>query len=61
MAAARQAAHDLGGQHFWLGVWERNLRAISFYKKAGFVDVGSTDFAVGADRQRDRVLVTGIP
>jgi ribosomal protein S18 acetylase RimI-like enzyme len=57
MAAAREAARELGGEHLWLSVWERNPRAIAFYTKVGFVDVGSTDFYVGPDRQTDRVLV----
>ncbi|HEX5715660.1 MAG TPA: GNAT family N-acetyltransferase [Thermoanaerobaculia bacterium] len=57
MSAVHQAASELGGQHLWLGVWEHNPRAIAFYTKVGFVDVGSKDFYVGSDRQTDRVLV----
>jgi ribosomal protein S18 acetylase RimI-like enzyme len=57
MAAAKAAAREFGGQHLWLSVWERNPRALSFYKKEDFVDVGSTDFYVGSDRQTDRVLL----
>jgi len=57
MSAVHQVARELGGQHLWLSVWERNPRAIAFYTKVGFVDVGSTDFYVGPDRQTDRVLV----
>jgi diamine N-acetyltransferase len=40
----------------WLGVWERNGRAIAFYVKWGFVDVGSHVFVLGGDRQTDRIL-----
>lgn len=57
MAEAKTAARDLGGCHIWLGVWERNPRAIAFYLKSGFVERGTKDFMVGADRQTDRVLV----
>ena len=57
MSAVREAAREFGGRHIWLGVWERNPRAIAFYTKVGFVDVGSTVFYVGPDRQTDRVLV----
>ena len=60
MAAARAAAREFGGQHLWLGVWERNPRALSFYRKEGFVDVGSHDFYVGPDRQTDRLLVASL-
>jgi GNAT superfamily N-acetyltransferase len=57
MDAALDAALDLGGAVAWLSVWERNPRARAFYAKCGFIDVGETTFMVGADRQRDRVLV----
>lgn len=57
MAAAREAARELGGRSLWLGVWEKNHRAIAFYEKHGFRDVGSHDFWVGSDRQTDRVMV----
>jgi GNAT superfamily N-acetyltransferase len=60
MQEARKAAQELGGRHLWLGVWERNARAIAFYGKAGFVDVGSTFYWVGPDKQVDRVLVAPV-
>ena len=60
MSAAHEAARELGGEHMWLSVWERNPRGIAFYKKVGFVDVGSTDFYVGPDRQTDRILVAEV-
>ncbi len=60
MQAVHQAVYKFEGRHIWLGVWERNPRAIAFYKKVGFVDVGSTVYMVGADRQVDRVLVASV-
>ena len=60
MSAVHEAARELGGRHVWLSVWERNPRGIAFYRKVGFVDVGSTDFYVGPDRQTDRVLVISL-
>jgi ribosomal protein S18 acetylase RimI-like enzyme len=57
MDAARAAARNLGGRTFWLGVWEHNPRAIAFYAKCGFRDVGSHKFLVGSDLQTDRVMV----
>jgi ribosomal protein S18 acetylase RimI-like enzyme len=41
----------------WLSVWEENPRALAFYRKAGFSEVGQADFWVGSDRQRDRILL----
>ena len=56
MEAARQAGVALGADAFWLGVWERNPRAIAFYIRCGFADVGAWTFTLGTDVQRDRVL-----
>jgi diamine N-acetyltransferase len=58
MTAVHQTASEFGAQHLWLNAWEHNPRALAFYTKAGFKDVGSTDFYVGSDRQIDRVLVS---
>jgi ribosomal protein S18 acetylase RimI-like enzyme len=58
MSAAREAARELGGLHIWLGVWEHNPRAIAFYLKSGFVQVGSHVFVVGNDHQTDYVFVS---
>lgn len=60
MVAARAAAQDLGGLHLWLGVWERNPRAVAFYIKSGFAQVGSHHFLVGSDRQTDWVVCQSI-
>ena len=50
-AAAR--GHDA----LWLGVWERNERAIAFYERWGFKRVGTQPFQLGSDRQTDHVMV----
>ena len=60
MAAVRDAARAFGGGTLWLGVWEHNPRAIAFYNKCGFRDVGSTSFYVGPDRQTDRVMAVAV-
>jgi diamine N-acetyltransferase len=60
MRAARASARDLGGASVWLSVWERNPRAIAFYTKCGFADVGTKSFQVGSDCQTDRVLVAAL-
>jgi ribosomal protein S18 acetylase RimI-like enzyme len=44
----------------WLGVWERNPRAIAFYKKFGFVEVGDHVFRLGSDPQRDIVMARSV-
>ena len=40
----------------WLGVWEKNERAIDFYAKWGFEKFDETDFLLGDDLQRDWLM-----
>ena len=56
MAAAVEAARTGGARTLWLGVWEQNTRAIAFYRKCAFGDVGTQIFVLGTDHQQDRVL-----
>ena len=56
MSVVLELARDLGATRLWLGVWERNTRAIAFYQKCGFVDCGSQPFLLGSDLQTDRVM-----
>ena len=49
-----------GSDAVWLGVWERNARAIAFYKKFGFVEHGDHVFLLGHDRQRDIVMARSV-
>jgi len=57
MGATIAAAGRRGARNVFLAVWERNLRAISFYAKHGFRDVGSRPFMLGSDLQTDRIVV----
>jgi GNAT superfamily N-acetyltransferase len=60
MDACIAEARRRGGKTLWLGVYEHNKRAVRFYEKAGFRDVGSHFFMLGSDRQVDRVMVRDI-
>lgn len=59
MRRVLDSASEFGADVVWLAVWERNPRAISFYRKAGFVDAGSQPFLLGGDLQTDRVMSRG--
>lgn len=56
MASLLDTAVAGGADVAWLGVWEKNPRAISFYAKSGFAVVGDHVFVLGNDPQRDLVL-----
>ncbi|MEM9689215.1 MAG: GNAT family N-acetyltransferase [Pseudomonadota bacterium] len=60
MQGVHNVALESGAGHIWLGVWEHNPRAIAFYTKQGFVDVGSHPFLLGNDPQVDRVFLATV-
>lgn len=49
-------AKEKGKEVIWLGVWEKNIRAIDFYKKWGFEKFGVSDFLLGNDVQCDWLM-----
>jgi ribosomal protein S18 acetylase RimI-like enzyme len=55
-----EEARAWGGRTLWLGVWERNERALAFYRRHGFGAVGDHVFPVGSDPQRDIIMVRSL-
>lgn len=53
---ALQIAARKKADYIWLGVWEKNARAISFYKKNGFVEFDRHIFILGDDAQTDIMM-----
>ncbi|HYF30867.1 MAG TPA: GNAT family N-acetyltransferase [Chitinophagaceae bacterium] len=51
-----EIAFETGKRVVWLGVWEKNERAIQFYIKWGFEKFGEHDFVLGSDVQRDWLM-----
>lgn len=49
---ARQKSVD----YVWLGVWEKNPRAIRFYEKNGFIAFDKHIFKLGKDEQTDIMM-----
>ena len=43
-------------EYVWLGVWEKNSRAIAFYKKNGFAEFDKHIFRLGNAEQTDLML-----
>lgn len=40
----------------WLGVWEKNTKALAFYEKVGFKKFGIHNFQLGDDVQNDHLV-----
>jgi ribosomal protein S18 acetylase RimI-like enzyme len=53
---AMQVAQERKTPFVWLGVWEKNPRAIRFYEKNGFVAFDKHVFKLGADEQTDIMM-----
>jgi ribosomal protein S18 acetylase RimI-like enzyme len=60
MQRALAEAAGRGKDAVWLGVWDRNERAIRFYESWGFHRAGSQPFLLGSDLQTDLVMVRRI-
>ncbi|MCW9705454.1 GNAT family N-acetyltransferase [Fodinibius salsisoli] len=49
-------ATDRNKKYVWLGVWEHNEKAISFYEHKGFAKTGSHTFLMGEEQQIDYIM-----
>jgi GNAT superfamily N-acetyltransferase len=56
LARAIDCARASRATSLWLCVWERNARAIGFYRKLGFRAIGAEEFVLGTQHQRDLVM-----
>jgi len=53
---ALEIAKQKNADYVWLGVWEKNARAINVYKKNGFVEFDKHIFKLGEDEQTDIMM-----
>jgi ribosomal protein S18 acetylase RimI-like enzyme len=60
MRAVTGEAVRLGGGVLWLCVWGENGRALAFYRKYGFREIGTTPFQLGRDVQTDLVMARAL-
>lgn len=60
MSDLKVRAQRCHADYLWLGVWEKNARALAFYKKCGFAVIGEQTFKLGEDIQGDLVLALPI-
>ncbi len=53
---ALTVARERNFKFLWLGVWEKNEKAIRFYQKNGFETFGQHVFVLGTDEQIDLMM-----
>lgn len=56
MEYAFQQAIQNKKAYVWLGVWEKNVNAITFYEKMGFKEAGQHSFRIGNELQSDLIM-----
>ena len=56
LGEAARIARERGKQYVWLGVWERNERALRFYRSHHFYAIGTHSFRMGEDVQTDFLM-----
>ena len=60
MNAVVGAAQARASSAIWLGVWQKNERAVAFYRKSGFEVVGTQVFPLGKDLQDDWIMMKAL-
>ncbi|MEP7069051.1 MAG: GNAT family N-acetyltransferase [Usitatibacter sp.] len=53
---AEEAADSEGATHLWLSAWVHNERALRFYARHGYIDLGSTPVQIEGESYVNRVL-----
>ena len=56
MDRAVSFAKKCNKKYVWLSVWQKNEKAIRFYRKNGFCETGTHSFVVGDDVQTDYIM-----
>jgi len=60
MATSEAEARRRKGQTLWVVAWNRNDRALAFYRKCGFDEVGTMPFMFGNTEEHDTVMARPI-
>ncbi|HEY9107888.1 MAG TPA: GNAT family N-acetyltransferase [Roseateles sp.] len=60
MAAVQAEARRRGAGTLWLGVYDRNVRAVEFYRRFGFAQVGTDQFLFGGRLYDDPIYAAAV-
>ena len=56
LESAERTARSQGVDALWLQAWVHNDRALRFYRKHAYLDLGSSEFRIGPEVHENRVL-----
>lgn len=56
LSAAEAVLREAGERCCWLSAWEGNARALAFYPRHGYTDIGETDYRIDGVAYRNRVF-----
>ena len=56
MKQAIEKAIAKNKKYVWLGVWEKNQKALNFYRRNGFYETSTHIFMMGEDAQTDFIM-----
>lgn len=51
-----ELAKERKKKYIWLGVWEKNEKALQFYQNNGFYEIGKHSFVMGDEDQTDFIM-----
>lgn len=60
LAMAEATAREKGQTQMWLWVLESNARAIGFYKKHGYREIGKASFQMETNRYENKVMLKNL-
>ena len=60
MKICLDVAAEQNKEVIWLGVWEKNMKAIAFYTKFGFEKFSEHEFLLGNDLQTDWLMMKSL-
>lgn len=60
MGQVHAQARRRGARTLWLGVYDRNVRAVEFYRRFGFAQVGTDQFLFGGRLYDDPIYATPV-
>lgn len=60
MAAVQAQARQRGARTLWLGVYDRNVRAVAFYERFGFAQAGTSEFLFGGRIYSDPIYTAPV-